>query len=153
MHKCARSARFVGVAQTLQNKRKSIKITIYSHPKTPKSPKYVSFICKFEPPEFAQLEPSRKAPKAQFFWRRSKIAKQMEINQNDNLFTSKKSRIFKICQLYDQNWTALIRTTWAVLEGSQSTICRRRSKTAKQKEINQNGNLFTSKKTRIFKIC
>ena len=57
----APEARFVGVAQRLQNKRKSIKITIYSHPKRAESLKYVSFISKFEPPEFAQLEPSRKA--------------------------------------------------------------------------------------------
>ena len=57
----APEARFVGVAQRLQNNRKSIKITIYSHPKIPESLKNVSFISKFEPPEFAQLEPSRKA--------------------------------------------------------------------------------------------
>ena len=41
-------------------------MTIYSHPKRPKSSKYVSFISKIEPPEFAQLEPSRKAPEARF---------------------------------------------------------------------------------------
>ena len=57
----APEARFVGVAQRLQNKRKSSKMTIYSHPTTSKSSKYVSSIIKFEPPEFAQLEPSRKA--------------------------------------------------------------------------------------------
>ena len=62
----ASEARFVGVAQRLQNKWKSIKMTIYSHPKIPKSLKYVSFISKFEPPEFAQLEPSRKASEARF---------------------------------------------------------------------------------------
>ena len=60
----APEARFVGVAERLQNKRKSIKMTIYSHPKIPKSSKYVSFISKIEPPEFAQLEPSLKAPEA-----------------------------------------------------------------------------------------
>ena len=64
MHKCARSARFVCVAQTLQSKRKSIEMTIYSHSKRPESLKYVSFITKIEPPEFAQLEPSPKAPEA-----------------------------------------------------------------------------------------
>ena len=85
--------------------------------------------------------------------RRSNIAKQTKINQNDHLFTFQKTRIFKICQLYKQNWIAWIRTTWAVPEGSRSTICRRRSKIAKQPEINQNYNLFTSQNTRIFKKC
>ena len=49
-----------------QIKRKSIKMTLFSHPKIPKSSKYVSFINKIEPPEFAQLEPSRKAPETRF---------------------------------------------------------------------------------------
>ena len=62
----APEARLVGVAQGLQNKRKSIKIIIYSHPKTPKSSKYVSFIDKFETPELAQLDPSRNASEARF---------------------------------------------------------------------------------------
>ena len=85
--------------------------------------------------------------------RRSNLAKQTKINQNDNLFTFQNTRIFKICQLYKQNWTAWIRTTWAVPEGSRSTICRRRSNIAKQTKINQNDHLFTFQKTRIFKIC
>ena len=62
----APEARFVGVAQTLQNKRKSIKMTIYSHSKRPESSKYVSFISKIKSPEFAQLELSPKAPEARF---------------------------------------------------------------------------------------
>ena len=66
MHKCARSARFVCVAQTSQNKRKSLKMTIYSHSKRQESSKYVSFISKIEPPEFAHFEPSPKAPEARF---------------------------------------------------------------------------------------
>ena len=40
------------------------KMTIYTHPKTHKSSKYVSFIHKLEPPEFAQLEPFRNASEA-----------------------------------------------------------------------------------------
>ena len=40
----ASEARFVGVAQRLQNIWKSTKITIYTHPKTPKSPKYASIL-------------------------------------------------------------------------------------------------------------
>jgi len=62
----ASEGRFVGVAQRLQNKWKSAKMTIYSFPKTPKSSKSVSFIIKFEPPELAQLDPSRNASEAQF---------------------------------------------------------------------------------------
>ena len=54
----APEARFVGVAQTLQNKRKSIKMTIYSRSKKRESLKYVSFINKIESPEFAQLDTS-----------------------------------------------------------------------------------------------
>ena len=51
-----------------------------------------------------------------------------------------------------QTWTAWIRTTWAIPEGSRSMICRRRWKTAKQTEINQNDTFFTSQNTKIFKI-
>ena len=46
----APEARFVGVAETLQNKRKSIKMTFVSPSKTPKSSKYASFISKTEAP-------------------------------------------------------------------------------------------------------
>ena len=46
--------------------------------------------------------------------RRSNIAKQTKINQNDNLFTFHKSTILKICQLYKQNWIAWIRATWPI---------------------------------------
>ena len=85
--------------------------------------------------------------------RRSNIAKQMEINQNDHLFTFKNTKTFKICQLHKQIWTAWIRTTWPAPERFRSTICRRRSNIAKQLEINQNDHLFTFKNTQIFKIC
>merc|ERR1712086_711127 len=66
LSRSAPEARFVGVAKTLQNKQKSIKMTLFSPPKTPKSSKYVSFINKIEAPEVAQLEPSRSAPEARF---------------------------------------------------------------------------------------
>ena len=36
----APEARFVGIAETVQNKRKLIKMTFVSHPKAPKSSKY-----------------------------------------------------------------------------------------------------------------
>ena len=41
-------------------------MTIYSNPNRQKSSKYVSFISKIAPPEFAQLEASRKAPEVRF---------------------------------------------------------------------------------------
>ena len=62
----ASEARFVGVSQRLQNTWKSAKLTIYTHPRTPTSLTYVSFISTFEPPEFAQLDPSRNASEARF---------------------------------------------------------------------------------------
>ena len=62
----ASEPRFVGVTQTLQNKWKSIKMIIYTHAKTPKSSKYVTIINKFEPPEFAQLDPSQNGSEARF---------------------------------------------------------------------------------------
>ena len=43
------AARFVGVAQTVQNIWKSTTMSIYTYPKTPKSSKHVSFINKVEP--------------------------------------------------------------------------------------------------------
>ena len=112
----------------------------------------MSFINKFEPPELAQLEPSRNASEARFCRRRSKTAKQMEINANYNLYTSENSKIFTICELYKQIWTAWLRTTWAAPESFRSTICRRLQKIAKQTEINQHDHLFTSKNTKTFKI-
>ena len=85
--------------------------------------------------------------------RRSNTPKQIEISQNDNLYTSKHTNIFKICALYNQIWTAWVRTTWPVPERFRSTICLRRSKMAKQMEIKQNDNFYTSKNTKFFKIC
>ena len=41
-------------------------MNIYRRPETPKSSKYASIIAKFELPEFAQLEPSRKVPEVRF---------------------------------------------------------------------------------------
>ena len=86
--------------------------------------------------------------------RRSKTAKQKGINQNDHLYTVRNTTFFKICMLYMQIWTAWIRTTWPVPERFRSTIRRRRSKIAKQMEINKNNHLYTSKHTKILKyVC
>ena len=98
----ASEARFVGVAQRLQNKWKSIKMIIYLHHKKTKYLKYVNFITKSGPPEFAQLDPSRKASEVRFVAVAQTLQKQMEINQNDYLYTSKNTKIFKISQHYNQ---------------------------------------------------
>ena len=66
VRRCACSARLVGVTETLQHTWKSTNMTIYRRPKTQKSSKYVSIISKCEPPEFAQLDPSRNVPEVRF---------------------------------------------------------------------------------------
>ena len=66
VRRCACSARLVGVTETLQNAWKSTKLGIYRRSRTHKSSKYVSIISKCEPPEFAQLDPSRNVPEVRF---------------------------------------------------------------------------------------
>lgn len=51
---------------------------------------------KFEPHEFAQLDPSRNGPEARFVGVAQTLIKPMRINTNDNLQASKNTKIFKI---------------------------------------------------------
>ena len=93
---------------------------------------------KFEAPEVAQFDPSRKASKPRFIGVAQTLLKPMKFYQTDHLETSDNTNISKIVKDYKQIWAAWIRPIWQVPEGSRNTIYRRRSNTIKTNGNQQN---------------
>jgi hypothetical protein len=115
-------------------------MTIYSQPKTQTSSKYVSFISKFERPKFAQLDPPRNASASMLTFA---LKAPWELQ-----FCSVNTKTIKKHQENIANPIADTSSHMCIF----STICRRRSNTAKQMEINQHDHIETSKNIKIFKI-